>query len=225
MWAEARQDLLEAVFARRQQIAVRLGIGLGAALGLGALMGWGLVGVWLCAWYAVQIAEFAWSGRAGRRLKAGGKVHAAPALLFMFLTNVVFDALAVAGLASGDAWAMLVGGWILTGALLNAAAVSRTSRAAYVASALPTAIVCAATAPFAWFAGATAAEIFGLFTGGVLLLVASVIMRGVSQSALRQAKQASAAKSAFLANMSHEIRTPLNGVLGMAQAMSMGEMP
>ncbi len=37
--------------------------------------------------------------------------------------------------------------------------------------------------------------------------------------AMRQARQASDAKSAFLATMSHEIRTPLNGVLGMAQAM------
>ena len=37
--------------------------------------------------------------------------------------------------------------------------------------------------------------------------------------AMREARQASDAKSAFLATVSHEIRTPLNGVLGMAQAM------
>ena len=39
------------------------------------------------------------------------------------------------------------------------------------------------------------------------------------------AEAASQAKSSFLATMSHEIRTPLNGVLGMAQAMDMGELP
>ncbi|KAA5800906.1 response regulator [Alkalicaulis satelles] len=39
------------------------------------------------------------------------------------------------------------------------------------------------------------------------------------KSALKEARGASAAKSAFLANMSHELRTPLNGVLGMAQAL------
>ena len=39
-----------------------------------------------------------------------------------------------------------------------------------------------------------------------------------------EAEEAARAKSAFLATMSHEIRTPLNGVLGMAQAMTRGEL-
>jgi signal transduction histidine kinase/ActR/RegA family two-component response regulator len=43
-------------------------------------------------------------------------------------------------------------------------------------------------------------------------------------TALKGAEAASHAKSAFLATMSHEIRTPLNGVLGMAQAIAMGEL-
>jgi PAS domain S-box-containing protein len=43
--------------------------------------------------------------------------------------------------------------------------------------------------------------------------------------AAAQANAANEAKSSFLAAMSHEIRTPLNGVLGMAQAMSMEDLP
>jgi PAS domain S-box-containing protein len=43
--------------------------------------------------------------------------------------------------------------------------------------------------------------------------------------ALEEAEAANQAKSRFLAVMSHEIRSPLNGVLGMAQAMDMGELP
>ncbi|HEY4031029.1 MAG TPA: ATP-binding protein [Caulobacteraceae bacterium] len=45
------------------------------------------------------------------------------------------------------------------------------------------------------------------------------------ERALEEAKAADHAKSQFLAVMGHEIRSPLNGVLGMAQAMELGELP
>ena len=45
------------------------------------------------------------------------------------------------------------------------------------------------------------------------------------ERALEEAEAADRAKSQFLAVMSHEIRSPLNGVLGMAQAMDLGELP
>jgi PAS domain S-box-containing protein len=45
------------------------------------------------------------------------------------------------------------------------------------------------------------------------------------ERALEEAEAANRAKSQFLAVMSHEIRSPLNGVLGMAQAMELGELP
>jgi signal transduction histidine kinase len=45
------------------------------------------------------------------------------------------------------------------------------------------------------------------------------------ERALEEAEAADRAKSQFLAVMSHEIRSPLTGVLGMAQAMELGELP
>jgi PAS domain S-box-containing protein len=62
----------------------------------------------------------------------------------------------------------------------------------------------------------------------------TAILRDVSEQkeaqaalslAVAQANAANEAKSDFLAAMSHEIRTPLNGVLGMAQAMAMEDLP
>ncbi|MBE7941767.1 MULTISPECIES: ATP-binding protein [Ramlibacter] len=45
------------------------------------------------------------------------------------------------------------------------------------------------------------------------------------EQALKRAEAATIAKSRFLAMMSHEIRTPLNGVIGMAELLSLPDLP
>lgn len=59
--------------------------------------------------------------------------------------------------------------------------------------------------------------------GGVIMITRDITeQRRVQErleAASREAREASAAKSAFLATMSHEIRTPLNAVIGLTEAL------
>jgi len=225
MLPRASQDLIEAAVGRRGQIGLRLFMGAGVALGASAYAGWPMVLGWAAVWSAVQVAEFAWSGRVARRSADGRPVGAAPILALLFLANAVFGGIGLAGFLSENPWAMAASGWILAGGLLNAAATARTSNAAFLVSAAPSVLGCALV-PLIAFAEGGGAPPVTIVTGAVALLLTAVfVLRSVSCGALIEARQASAAKTAFLANMSHEIRTPLNGVLGMADAMAREPLP
>lgn len=62
-----------------------------------------------------------------------------------------------------------------------------------------------------------------LATGMIFMLVLIPLYAGFLthklHAAVRQAHEASQAKSSFLANMSHELRTPLNGVIGISDLL------
>jgi PAS domain S-box-containing protein len=60
---------------------------------------------------------------------------------------------------------------------------------------------------------------------GLVAILMDITSYKGAEAKAQAAEAASAAKSAFLANMSHEIRTPLNGMLGMAQALLLEELP
>jgi signal transduction histidine kinase/ActR/RegA family two-component response regulator len=221
----ASQDLIEAAVGRRGQLGLRLVMGAGIALGAGAFAGWPLVLSWVAVWYAVQVVEYAWAGRVMRRSADGRPVGAAPILGLLFLANAVFGGIGLAGFLSHNPWAMAASGWILAGGLLNAAATARTSDSAFLASAAPSVFGCALVPLIAFADGSGAPPVLIVAAAVALLVTAVYVLRTVSVRALKQARQASAAKTAFLANMSHEIRTPLNGVLGMADAMAREPLP
>jgi signal transduction histidine kinase len=211
--------LAEALTARSQQIHMRALMALGIAAALGVQLGWRLTLGWLAVWSLLQASEYLGATRLSRRPGWADRRWPALGLTLIALSNVAFGAVAVAAVASGDAWTMMCGMCVLAGTVLNAGPASRTSGAAFLASVGPTAVWCATLVWLALRAGASAPEVGGLAASLLLLLAAGLMIRRFGVSALETERAANAAKSVFVAQFSHEIRTPLNGVLGMAQAL------
>jgi signal transduction histidine kinase/ActR/RegA family two-component response regulator len=214
-WGALRQ----AIAARSQQIHMRLTMAVGIALALGGQLGWWTSAAWLAVWTPLQLAEFAGFKWISRRPSWDRKLWPALALVLISLSNFAFSAIAIAAMASGNAWTMVCGTCVLAGTVLNAGPASRTSGVAFLASIVPTAIWCVVILAMAVWTRASPAEVSGLAIALVLLIAAGLMIRRFGVRALETERAANAAKSAFVANFSHEIRTPLNGVLGMAQAL------
>jgi signal transduction histidine kinase/ActR/RegA family two-component response regulator len=224
MRVEHHSEVMLALFARRQQLKMRLAMGAGIAVAMGALIGWTASAVWLGVWLSAQIVEVVLTGKVLRRNGPPTRAGVGLGLGLIFVNNSIFGVAPLLALLTNDPWTMVCGGWALAGALLNASPSSRTSNAAFVATVAPLAIYAFLTPVLAYASGAPPAELFALLFGAGLLLSAALAVRGFSVEALRREEQANSAKSTFLATMSHEIRTPLNGVLGMAQAMAGDEL-
>jgi signal transduction histidine kinase/ActR/RegA family two-component response regulator len=221
----ASPDLIDGLRTRRRQLGLRLAIGLAVAGAFAPTLGLGYCAAWLAGWYAVQGAELLWIRHVLRRSAAQQPFTALPCLLLVATTNLVFNLMAVRAILTEDPWLVIAAVWLLTGALLNAVAMSRASGGLFLAGVAPTALSCALVLAVAVHSGASPSKLVGIGAGAALLFVATFVLRRLSLEAYLQARAASEAKSLFLANMSHEIRTPLNGVLGMVQAMQLEPVP
>jgi EAL domain-containing protein (putative c-di-GMP-specific phosphodiesterase class I)/GGDEF domain-containing protein len=129
-------SLVAVLVARRQQIAVRLGLCYVIAVIFQALSGVGPALVWVAIYTVFQIAErFLFRGvTEATGLSAGGRLAFVAA---MVVSNILFAAFGIAEAAGGGVWGLLCAGLLWSGAILNGAMVSGDSKVALAASILP----------------------------------------------------------------------------------------
>jgi signal transduction histidine kinase/CheY-like chemotaxis protein len=226
-----KTQVVAAVANRARQIrlkialAVLIGVVFNSFTGVTFAVGW-------CGLYiASQLAE-AWVFRPSeieRRLAS--RWGYAQLVGAVALSNLLFSSFGVAEMIRGGPGGALAGALLITGAIVNAVMTTASSRELFLAGLIPQ-IVCFAFLPgVALGHGAGTLTASQLAFGALLNLIAAVmawrLFAGVlagEDRARAEAEAANTAKSEFLATVSHEIRTPLNGVLGMAQAMSAGDL-
>jgi signal transduction histidine kinase/ActR/RegA family two-component response regulator len=212
---------LDQVLALRRK-GLRLRVGIAAAISLGFLFftDWRLCLGWGLAYGLLQLAEDRWSGR----------LPPWAALALLSLSSFTFGAFALTGTLKYGGWGVAAGMGLIYGAFFNTAMNSLTSKAAFLASFTPFALLSAVLPLVAASSRELKEVILMELAGGYVSMMAYMIWKKgaeafhAEEDARARAEAAHRAKSSFLATMSHEIRTPLNGVLGMAQAMAADDL-
>lgn len=218
-------ELLNAMVSRKKQIWIRVGVGAGVGITFAPVHGWAAISTWFAALVGLQVLEHGWTGRAQQRMRSGVPSSALPALVLVVATNLVFSLIGVSAILSGHPWLMICGALLLAGALLSASVSTGTSTTVFVAGTAAAAASCFSILAVAHKSSASPGEQFAIALATVLLLFAVIVMRNVGAEALIALRAANESKGAFLANLSHEVRTPLNGILGVAQAMAVEDLP
>ena len=169
--------LRQAIAARSQQIHMRAIMAAGIAVALAGQVGLRTMAAWLVVWSSLQLVEYVGFRRLSGTAAWERRFLPAAGLALISLNNLVFGAIAIAAIATGDPWAMMCGMCVLAGTVLNAGPASRTSGAAFLASMIPTAIWCATIPVLALRSGASATDVGGLSVAVVLLMAAGLMIR------------------------------------------------
>jgi signal transduction histidine kinase/ActR/RegA family two-component response regulator len=237
---ESENPLAAIMMGRRRQVVFRL-----AMMALMVTFFWPYLSLTaMCVWAALYVALQAWDYIALSKTPVGEaqiQARRVASIVTLALNSVVFGLPGVLWAHFGGLLGLVCGAYLLSGSILNTVLTTRSCRPAFLALLLPFIVYVMMTA---FIAAGENLKLGAFVTVGIAgsMMSLSAIRLWIDASktersemaalislneretqlkvALRQAEEASQAKSAFLANMSHELRTPLNGVLGMVSVMA-----
>jgi len=227
--AEDRFGLRAAVLARRRHLPSRVLTAVLMAAGLHFAMGWPAMWLWFALYLVVQMFE-TWIGPRLLARPLDSAAAAANVAIVLFMPSaLVFGGLSVALWGNAGVYGPALGVSVIAGAMTNVIALSRGSRIAFAASAVPYGLFLLAM-PLT-DVGRVSSPLLATMMIATGLIMLNVIGAWItSEDARRAEDQAKAeaerrraeaeaaveAKSAYVAAISHELRTPISAILAGA---------
>lgn len=227
--AEDRFGLRAAVRARRRHLPSRVLTAVLMAAGLHAAMGWPAMWLWFALYLVVQMFE-TWIGPRLLARPLDSAAAAANVAIVLFMPSaLVFGGVGVALWGNAGVYGPALGVSVIAGAMTNVIALSRGSRIAFAASAVPYGLFLLAM-PLT-DVGRVPSPLLATMMIATGLIMLNIIGAWItSEDARRAEDQAKAeaerrraeaeaaveAKSAYVAAISHELRTPISAILAGA---------
>ena len=227
--AEDRFGLRAAVLARRRNLPSRVLTAVLMAAGLHAAMGWPAMWLWFALYLVVQMFE-TWIGPRLLARPLDSAAAAANVAILLFMPGaLVLGGLGVALWGNAGVYGPALGVSVIAGAMTNVIALSRGSRIAFAASAVPYGLFLLAM-PLT-DVGRVSSPLLATMMIATGLIMLNIIGAWItSEDARRAEDQAKAeaerrraeaeaaveAKSAYVAAISHELRTPISAILAGA---------
>jgi len=227
--AEDRFGLRAAVLARRRHLPSRVLTAVLMAAGLHFAMGWPAMWLWFALYLVVQMFE-TWIGPRLLARPLDSAAAAANVAIVLFMPSaLVFGGLSVALWGNAGVYGPALGVSVIAGAMTNVIALSRGSRIAFAASAVPYGLFLLAM-PLT-DVGRVPSPLLATMMIATGLIMLNIIGAWITSEDARRAEDhakaeaerrraeaeaAVDAKSAYIAAISHELRTPISAILAGA---------
>jgi len=227
--AEDRFGLRAAVRARRRHLPSRMITSVLIAGGLHAAMGWPAMWLWAAIYLVVQLVE-TWIGPRLLARPLDNAATAANVAIVLFMPSaLVFGGLGMVMWSHAGLYGPALGVSVIAGAMTNVIALSRGSRIAFAASAVPYGLFLLAMPLMD--VGRVSSPLLTTMMIATGLIMLNIIGAWITTEEARRAEDrakaeaerrraeaeaAVEAKSAYVAAISHELRTPISAILAGA---------